>query len=94
MLSDAALKSELKYFSGGLLLCTFVSQDPKALMGPLQGGEKKKQQLPAQRHTLSEQCYCERQTCEQKMEITETGIGYHRSRIRMENRIWGKRLKA
>lgn len=41
MLSDAALKSELKYFSGGLLLCTFVSQDPKALMGPLQGGEKK-----------------------------------------------------
>lgn len=41
MLSDAVLKSELKYFSRGLLLCTFVSQDPKALMGPLQGGKKK-----------------------------------------------------
>lgn len=38
MLSDAVLKSELQ----GLLLCTFVSQNPKALMVPLQGGKKKK----------------------------------------------------
>lgn len=37
MLSDAVLKSELQ----GLLLCTFVSQNPKALMVPLQGGKKK-----------------------------------------------------
>lgn len=41
MVSDAVLKSELQYFSGGLLLCMFVSQNPKALMGSLQGGKKK-----------------------------------------------------
>lgn len=41
MLSDTVLKSEMQYFSRKLLLCTFVSQNPKALMGSLQEGEKK-----------------------------------------------------